>query len=588
MFEPVFTIIIVAVLIIALIFELYDPVIVFFSAVALFVLTGILDIQEAAAGFTNPGLITIAALFIIVGVIKKSNTVLSFATGLFGKAKQGSTSPLRVMLPVTLFSAFINNIPVTALFISIVRNWSLKNNISPSKYLLPLSYAAIFGGLLTMIGTSTNLLVNGLLLDFDQPGLWMFEITAVGLPLAIAGTVYMVTIGHRLLPDNEDLLKSFGQKQKDYLVQAIVESNSDLAGKTVKNAGLRNLKGLYLIEIVRNGQVISPVRPDEYIKEEDKLIFTGQVATIGQLIRSKPGLKLETSSDTVLNHYKTKQAQLVEAVVSESFPFVDKTIKESQFRSRYDAAVVAVIRNGERIKEKIGSIRLKAGDTLLLLTGNNFTSIWGGAKDFYLVSAVEEEDAHDGKGKFALAVFAIMLILATMHVLPLVTAAFFAVAVLLLTRCVNLKEANRAINWNVILIIGFALGVSRALVGSGAADLLLSTLLPESIEPLWLLVITFVLTSTFAHIISNAAAAALVFPLVFAAVTAMGYDFRPFAMAIAAAASTNFATPFGYQTNLMVYGPGGYRFKDYLKVGMPLNILFFVVAVGLIPLIWSF
>jgi di/tricarboxylate transporter len=473
MFEPVFTIIIVAVLIIALIFELYDPVIVFFSAVALFVLTGILDIQEAAAGFTNPGLITIAALFIIVGVIKKSNTVLSFATGLFGKAKQGSTSPLRVMLPVTLFSAFINNIPVTALFISIVRNWSLKNNISPSKYLLPLSYAAIFGGLLTMIGTSTNLLVNGLLLDFDQPGLWMFEITAVGLPLAIAGTVYMVTIGHRLLPDNEDLLKSFGQKQKDYLVQAIVESNSDLAGKTVKNAGLRNLKGLYLIEIVRNGQVISPVRPDEYIKEEDKLIFTGQVATIGQLIRSKPGLKLETSSDTVLNHYKTKQAQLVEAVVSESFPSVDKTIKESQFRSRYDAAVVAVIRNGERIKEKIGSIRLKAGDTLLLLTGNNFTSIWGGAKDFYLVSAVEEEDAHDGKGKFALAVFAAMLILATMHVLPLVTAAFFAVAVLLLTRCVNLKEANRAINWNVILIIGFALGVSRALVGSGAADLLL-------------------------------------------------------------------------------------------------------------------
>ena len=353
MFEPIFALIIVIAIIVVLALELYDTVVVFFIGLMALVVTGILNIEEALQGFTNPGLLTRAALFIIVGVIKKSRTIFNMATRLLGETTSADSgkAQLRVMLPVTLLSAFINNIPIVALFISLVRNWAVEHNLSPSKFLIPLSYASIFGGLLTLIGTSTNLIVSGMLQEAGGQGLGMFEIAKVGLPLAAVGTLYMVKVGHKLLPEKEDLLESLKKNQREYLVKVSVEQSSDIAGRSVKAAGLRSLQGLYLIEIVRGDKVISPVNPEDIIQAGDKLIFTGQVDTIVQL-QAIEGMKLLTSADDYTELYKNGEARIVEAVVSSNFPFLNQTIKESNFRSHYNAAVVAVIRQGERINEK--------------------------------------------------------------------------------------------------------------------------------------------------------------------------------------------------------------------------------------------
>ena len=574
---------------ILLITEIYEPVVIFFSALTIFVMVGIITLEEALQGFTNQGMLTIALLFILVGAVQKGSGVFRFVEKFFGKNRGDRSSLLKVITPITILSAFINNTPVVAMFVPIVRNWALDHNISPSRYLIPLSYASIFGGLLTLVGTSTNLIVSGMLQQYGEEGLWMFETTYIGLPLALTGIVYLLTFGYKVLPWNEDLMETMKKRQREYLVAMTVKPHCRIIGKTVEKAGLRNLKGLFLIEIMRGEETITPVTPGELILNGDRLIFTGQVSTIVQL-QEIEGLKLETSSDAYLDNFKNGQGHIVEAVVSASFPFLGKTIKESSFRSKYDAAVVAVLRNGERNKDKIGNIKLKPGDTLLLLTGRSFINLWGASKDFYLISKVQDYELKNGKGYLPLIAFAMMILLAALNIVPILHAAFISLAVLFLAKTINHKEARKAINWDTIFVIAFSLGIGNALTKSGAAALLAEGLvsLMQTFGPIGLLLAVYLLTNLLTEMITNNAAAVLVFPIAISGALQMGVDPRPLAIAVAVAASASFSTPIGYQTNLMVFGPGGYKFKDFLKVGLPLNLIFMILSIFLIPIIWPF
>ncbi len=589
--QEIFTIIVILVMFILLVKNIYEPVVIFFAGVVIFLSFGIVSFDEVLSGFSNKGMMTVAGLFVIAGTIQKNPYIYSMANYFFGNKPRGKRTFCRVILPVTCLSAFINNTPVVAIFIPMIRKWALNNQISPSKLLIPLSYASIFGGMLTLIGTSTNLLVSGLLEEYGYHGLGMFEITKVGLFLAITGMFYLIFIARRFLPNNEDLLETAKKNYRKYLITMTVEKGCKIIDKPVKKAGLRNLEGLYLVEVIRDGERIHPVNPEKVIiKEGDELVFTGQIETIVQLQTIK-GLRLHASCDDYIKDFKNGQAQMVEAVVSDAFPFLNQTIKESNFRAKYDAAVVAVLRKGKRINEKIGNIKLRPGDTLLMLTSKDFFNTWGISKDFYIISNnVNYEAPKRWKKILSITSFIGLIILASLNILSVLHATFIALALLFVTRSVSPKEAWKYINWDTIIIIALSFGVGKALINSGVADLVANNLvnIMKTFGPIGVLAAVFVMTNIFTEMITNNAAAVLSFPIAMSMAGQMGLDPRPFAIAVAIGASTCFASPIGYQTNLMVYGPGGYKFTDFMKVGIPLNIIFMIISLITIPIFFPF
>ncbi|SDY98553.1 SLC13 family permease [Tindallia californiensis] len=590
MFEPLFTIVVVAVMVWLLVRNTFEPVIIFLGSVVALMTAGVISSQEALVGFSNEGMLTVAILFVVAGAIQQSPFLPGIATRLFGKRATGRRPLLKMMAPITLLSAFLNNTPIVAIFIPIIRNWSTQHNISPSKFLIPLSYVSMFGGILTLIGTSTNLVVSGMLQEFGHEPMGMFEITKVGLPLALLGMLYLLFYGYKHLPDNQDLLDSAKRNFREYLVTFQVETQSRVIGKTIEKAGLRNLKGLYLFEIIRNKQKIYPVSPSEVLQKNDKLVFTGQIETIVQL-QAIEGLKLLSSDEEFSDMFKSGEANIVEAVVSPDFPFLNQTIKESNFRSHYNAAIVAVVRQGERINDKIGKITLKPGDTLLILTNHRFAQQWDGAKDFYLISQRENEEIlSPAKARIAVGSFLMLIVFASTGLLSTFHASLLALSVLMFTRTISVKNAFKAISWDTLLVIAFSFGIGNALIKTGAADLIAGGLIYgiAPLGPIGALFAVYLVTNFFTAIITNNAAAVLAFPIAYAASVQMDLNPMPFAIAVAIAASSCFATPFGYQTNLMVYGPGGYSFKDFLKIGLPLNILFLIASIILIPIFFSF
>jgi di/tricarboxylate transporter len=583
MFETIFTILVVLVMFVFLAVNVSDPVVVFLGGVTVLALGGVVSLSDVVAGFANEGMLTVAVLFVVAGAAQKCAFLPGAANRMLGDNAQGRWPLLKMALPVAGFSAFINNTPVVAICIPIVRSWSIRCGVSPSKLLLPLSYISIFGGLLTVIGTSTNLVVSGMLQEQGHRALGMFEITVFGLPLAIVGMVYLVLWGYRFLPDNQDLLETAKKNYREYLVTFMVEDGCGICGKTVEKAGLRNLQGLYLFEIIRDKRRIYPVTPLEVLQIGDKLIFTGQVDTILQ-VQNIPGLRLLTSADDLAQLTQAGEASMVEVVVSNFFPFLHQSIKESNFRSHYDAAVVAVIRQGERINDKIGNIVLRPGDTLLLLTLPHFASQWVGAKDFYFINQREQlKPVPRAKAHLVVLAFLLLVGLAGTGTMPTLNAAVLALCVIMLTKTISVKEALDSINWEVLIVIALSLGIGKALIESGAADMIASALIAMSIPlgPLGILAAVYIVTNLFTLAITNNAAAVLAFPIAYTAALQSGMDLRVCGLVVAVAASAAFATPFGYQTNLMVYGPGGYLFRDFMRVGLPLHILFFIVTMGI-------
>lgn len=586
--EGIFTLFMIMLMMAALVTEAMPADVIVFSVLGVLLISGILTPKEALEGFSNKGMLTVAVLFVVAYSAQKSGFIEFFFSCIIGDGRGLRRSLLRMMLPVMALSAFINNTPLVAMFTPYVRDWALKHDHPPSKLLIPLSYSVTFGGLFTLIGTSTNLVVNGLLQESAHVSLGMFEIGYVGLPCGLVAVLFMAVYAHRLLPDNKDLTEEFPRTGREYLLDLKVQHDSPLVGKSVEEAGLRNLDKLFLVEIVRNGDSLVPVKPTDRIKAEDRLIFTGLVESIVQ-VQKIPGLEPFHEGDFYADMRRSGEGRIIEAVVSPSSPMLGKTIKEGNFRACYNAALLAVHRHGERIASKVGEIVLRPGDTLLLLAGDDFFKTWNQSRDFYMVSKISDAPVlNRTKTIISLTVLSGMVLLSALGVLEIFLGAVLATIVLLLTRSVTAVEARRSLEINVLVVIAASFGISRAIEKTGLGSFFAGVIV-DSLQwagAVGVLAAIFLVTTLITEAINNNAAAALVFPVAMSSAIRLGVDPKPFAIAVAVAASASFATTIGYQTNLMVSGPGRYRSRDFLRAGIPVKLIYAAMAIPVIALIW--
>ncbi|MBW3566601.1 MAG: SLC13 family permease, partial [Proteobacteria bacterium] len=445
--------------------------------------------------------------------------------------------------------------------------------------------AAILGGTCTLIGTSTNLVVNGMLLEETGNGFGFFELAWLGVPSSVIGITYVLIASQWLLPARVPVMERL-RDPREYTVEMLVEQASPLEGKTIEDAGLRQLPGLFLVEIDRDGTVIPAVGPRERLRGNDRLVFAGVTESIADLQKIK-GLVPATNQVFKLSSERSER-MLIEAVVSGTAGFVGKTIKESRFRNLYDSVVIAVARNGQRIDRKIGDIRMRPGDTLLLESDREFAGRHANNRDFLLLKPLESSPTyrHD-RGWIAWLILLGVVVTATFGILDTLTAALAGAGAMVVTRCCTGAEARRSIDIEVLIVIACAFALGEALDRSGAAGALAGSILALTGDhPFAVLAVIYFTTVLMTEMITNNAAAVLMFPLAYAVANSLDLNFMPFAIAITFAASASFATPIGYQTNLMVYGPGGYRFTDYIRFGLPLNILLGVTALFIIPQVW--
>jgi di/tricarboxylate transporter len=585
-----YTLLIVTAILFALVRNLASPDILFMGGVIFLAAMGIITPQEAFAGFSNTGMLTVAFLFVVAAGMRETGLLDVLGRYVLGKASTERGLLVRLTAVVLPLSAFLNNTPIVAMFMPVVLSWSRRHRVSPSKILIPLSFFTILGGTCTLIGTSTNLVINGLMVDSGLRGMGLFEIGAIGLPYAMIGLVYLFTIGRGLLPDRKELLEQLGESRREFLVEMLVQPHCRLAGQTVETAGLRHLPGLFLIEINRRERLIAPVNPDEVIRVDDRLIFTGVVSSIVELEKIT-GFVPAADPSYEFQPREQRKRRLCEAVISTNSPLIGKTIREADFRASYGAAVVAVHRGGSRVESKIGDVRLRPGDTLLLQTQPHFQRAYRNDPSFYLISDVEEwRPLRRDRSWIAMFLFFLLLIGMTTGIVPTEIAAALGAVAMVGFGCISTSEARRSIEWQVLVTIAAAFGVGAAIENSGIAEVLVQGMFGaiKDLGPLAAMTCIYLLGSLMTSLITNNAAAVLLFP--FCLETAKLYDAspRPFVFALALAASASFMTPIGYQTNMMVFGPGGYRFADFVKVGGPLNFLLMLVAILLVPLIWPF
>ncbi len=564
------------------------PDITMAGGLTLLLVSGVLTPAQALAGFANEGMVTVGVLYVVVTGFRETGGIAWIVQRVLGQPRSTRHAQLRLMVPAAVISAFLNNTPVVAMFIPAVKDWAKRYGLSVSSLMIPLSYAAIVGGTCTLIGTSTNLVVNGLLIsDTNLGGMAMFDIARIGVPALVVTLVYVVVASKWLLPQRQPVISQFSNA-REYTVQMSVAAHSPLIGESIAQAGLRHLPGLYLIEIERKGRVIPAVSPDERLEKDDRLLFAGIVESIVDLQKIRG---LEPATDQVLKiDSPREERRLIEAVVSNSCPLVGKSIRDGRFRDVYNAAIVGVARNGQRLKEKIGDIVLRAGDTLLLVTRPSFVDQQHNSRDFFLVSLLEDTDPmrHD-KALTATLILLGMVVVAASGVLSMLQAAMLAAGLMIITRCTQGRIARRAVDWQVLVVIGASFGIGNALQTTGAAQVIAESLIGITGDaPHYTLAAVFAVTALFTAVATNNVAAVVMFPIALATAKAMEISFMPFAVTIMVAASASFATPIGYQTNLMVYGVGGYRFNDYMRIGIPLTLLVGLVTVLLAPLWWPF
>ncbi|GAB4520988.1 MAG: SLC13 family permease [Haliangiales bacterium] len=559
---------------------------VFMLALTALLAGGVLSPEQALAGFAHPAVATIAALYVVVAALQETGAVSWLARRLLGGPGATWRTQLRLMAPVTALSAVLNNTPVVAMLIPAVRDFARKVDIAPSKLMIPLSYAAIAGGTCTLIGTSTNLVVDGMLRGTGHPGLGMFAPLWIGLPIASCVIGFVLASSRWLLPDRRSVLAQLDDDPRQYSIELVVAPDGPLVGKSIAEAGLRHLGSVFLAELDRAGRILPAVSPDEVLQGDDRLIFVGVVDSVLDLQQIRG---LTPASDQIFKLAGARaQRLLFEAVVSHNNPLLGQSIRDGRFRSRYEAVVIALARDGARIQKKLGDIVLRAGDTLLLEARPEFAENLRNAKDFFLVSRID--DSHPPRFEragIATGLLLAMILAVATGALDMFRAALFTAALLLLSRATSLARARRRIDWLVLVTIAAALGVGRALDQTGVAHAFAGQLIELTGDhPTLNLAAVFVATALISALMTNNAAAALMFPLAAASAQALGLDVTPYAITIMMAASASFATPMGYQTNLMVYGPGGYRFGDYLRVGLPLTALVGALTVWLVPLIW--
>ncbi|MEZ4253975.1 MAG: SLC13 family permease [Polyangiales bacterium] len=557
--------------------------VVVLSGLVVLLVTGVLEPAQAFAGFSNPGLVTIAALFVVAAALDHTGVTARVSRAVLGERGTPARALPRLVFPVAALSGFLNNTPLVAGLIPGVLAWCRSRGVAPSRLLLPMSYAATLGGTLTLIGTSTNLVVQGLVQRAgreDLPPFGLFDVTPVGAAITFAGALVLVVLAPRILPDRRAPLGPAGGDQR-YTGELRVPERAALVGKSIAEAGLRGLEGVYLADVVRDGRRIPAVGPDQRLLAGDRLLFVGRLDALVDLRRSH-GLEAPVGATS------SAPRRIVEAVVAPGNPLLGKSIRESNFRATYDAIILAVARHGERIEGRIGDHVLDVGDVLLLEAAHDADRLPRG--DFYLVSAVDgAEPPRLARAPRAVIVLLALVLAVVVFGVDMLHASLVAAGAVLILGCLDLAQARRAVQGSLLLAIASAFALGAAMESSGlAAKLAQLALDVGASSPHAALAILFVLVAALTELVTNNAAAVLGFPLALELADRLGASPVPFVVVVMMAASASFLTPIGYQTNLMVYGPGGYKLRDYLTLGGVLSLVSAILVLLLVPWVFPF
>lgn len=558
-----------------LVFSDFSPWRIFLASTSLMYLLGVLSLSDLVAGYANPSLLVLLLLYLVSIPLERTALLRRLTT--FVAHQSTGKSILRLGLVSGLCSAIVNN---TAVVASMLGPLKRQQAIAPSRLLLPLSYASILGGTLTLIGTSTNLIVNGFVQQAGYPSLGFFEFTVIGLPVFLVCLLIMLFTANKALPKTQLAAET---AEQEYFLERRIAAGSPLIGRTVQQNGLRQLERIFLVEVIRNQQVIAPVSPQENLCEGDCLVFTGDLSAI-ELLDDFDGLQ---PLDMVDHQVRDN---LVEVIVSPTSGMVGRTIKEVDFRARFDAAVVAVRRGDQRLGGGLGKLELNAGDALVLATGDDFNRRRDVQADFILVGGIEgNRQLPRTKELCVLAGFVAIVALGATGFVPLLKGLVVLLAVMLFSGCLSLEELKSRLPYQLMIVIGSALAFAQAMIDTGLAASI-SQMAGEAftgMPVLGALIGVFVLTWLFTELVTNNAAAAIMFPLAIAISGQWSDSHLPFVMAVAFGASASFISPFGYQTNLMVYTAGNYRIQDYIKFGTPVFIGYALVSITMIAWVYQ-
>jgi di/tricarboxylate transporter len=555
------------------------------------------DLEALLNVFSNSAPLTIAAMFIVSGALERTGAIDLITSYLRRMVKLPYRLFMFIMvIGVAAVSAFINNTPVVIVLMPVVLTLSREMGIASSKLLIPLSYASIFGGTCTLLGTSTNLLASGILLDSGHAPIGMFELAAVGLPILACGSLYLVFFGNKLLPHRETLTSILSdEERKEFMTEAFVRAGSELKGQTALESGMLKGRGIRLLEIVRQGVAVKGDPKRTKLEVGDRLVLACRPSGVAEA-NSIKGISLHGQISAGLETIATDEGALVEGVVGPHATIAGKTLGEINFRQRFRMVVVAVHRKGHNQRDRLDSLRLQPGDTLLMMGSTKAINSLSSSEEIILLDRPRlPARSVRAKMPIAIAVTIGIVTLATLNLVPIVAAVSLGVALLMLTGCMKPKDAYASVEFSILMIIFGMLALGQAMDSTGASLMIAESMIhfvqnfaPEHLQNVLMLAFVYIITSTFTEFLSNNAAVALMVPIALGIATTLGVDPRPLVVGACIAASASFATPIGYQTNTYVYGVGGYRFFDFTKVGLPLNIICFIVTVFVVPIFWSF
>ncbi|MFH5834140.1 SLC13 family permease [Halalkalibaculum sp. DA3122] len=600
-FEQLFIIGVLLLAFAGLAVDLWSPDAILLTALAVLTLGGVVSLEQAFQGFANTTLVALGSLYVVSAAMRESGALDRASTFILGEETKSIQRILIRLCPsVSLYSAFLNNTPVVAMGIPAIRSWAQKNNIVVSKLLIPLSYAAILGGLCTLIGTSTNLITHGLLQSHGFAGLSFFELAWIGVPCAVVGLLYLIFVSPVLTPARRDI-RYEEERKRNLLVELEVTEGADVAGKTVKEARLAGFPGFYLSRINRENLEIAPVPEDEKIREGDHLLYAAKdgIAAKTPDLSGHPGLRLAIQPPRGINREENRDRELHQVVVKEGSRLVGATVEEAKLLERFGAAVTGVRRRGKRVEEPLGKFILHPGDVLLLDTRRGFRGAYEDIEDFFLTSEAggeapgdtDEIKEHRPGGKdlyVSVSVLVGIVFLVALGIIDIALAGILGVAVLLTFNVIEAGEARKSVDWTVLIVIGSAIGLGKAMEVSGTAELIGVWMvdLTSAYGQRAVLAGVVLATGLLTEIITNNGAVALMFPIALSVAESQGVDARGLFIAVTLVASMSLITPIGYQTNLMVYGPGNYRFTDFFKVGFSLELTLWILVIILVPIFW--
>ena len=556
-------------------------------ALSALVVLGLVAPDQAISGFANEATITVAAMFVLSAGLQRTGALAALGR-LFARVRWQWAFVLLVMITIAVISAFVNNTAAVAVFLPLVIAATARNGIASSKVLIPLSYAAQMGGVCTLIGTSTNLLVNSLAKNLGHPGFSLFEFTALGVACTIAGMIYLLTVGRWLLPERRAAELTETYELGKYITELRVMPKSPLIGRSVESAKLVENYGVFVLELLRGEEKVWSPR-SETLAEGDVLLVRGDWSRLTDL-KERARLEIEPEFKLDDAQLQDDQRMLVEVMVAPGSRFAGQNLKALDFHWHYNATVLAIHRRGQVLRDKLRDVALSVGDILLMVTSREEIRSLRDNTNVVIINEREEGSALRRRAPVALAIMIAVIAVSGLGLMPIVISALIGGVAMVLTRCLTPEDAYGAIDWRVIVLIAGVLPLGIALQQSGAAEFLAANTLGRvgHFGPFVVLAVLYLLALVLSELMSNAAAAVLLVPIAYSTAIALGYSPTPFLVAVTFAASTSFSTPVGYQTNTMVYNIGNYRFTDFMKVGIPLNLIFWLIGIVLIPMIWPF